>query len=291
VSHRLLSFILIGLLPLTAEEISKIQSPAITEASGLALSSANPDFLWTHNDSGGSPQVHLLGSDGSDRGQVTITGCSITDWEDLASFTLAGENYLLIADTGDNEGRRPSASLIIIAEPKLPSAGKRLEITVTPAWQIQFTYPGGPQDCEAVAVDAHTGKIILISKRTKPPQVYELPLSPPKSAAPLSAVLIGKTAVVSRTMPFLPYGNQPTGFDISADGKLAAVITYSEIFLFRRQLNESWATALAGKPTALSPHRLKQAEAVAISKDGKTVYAVSEGERSPMTRFHVLETP
>lgn len=287
----ILSVVLLGLLPLAADELPRIQSPAITEASGLALSSANPEFLWTHNDSGGTPQVHLIGSDGSDHGQVTVSGCVNTDWEDIASFTLAGKNYLLIADTGDNDAKRPSVSLIIIPEPSLPEAGKRLEATVASAWQIHFTYPGGPRDCESVAVDSKAGKILLISKRTKPPEVYELPLNPPKSNTPLSAVLLGNTAVVSATLPFMPYGNQPTGLDISADGQVAAVITYSEIFLFPRQPNETWASALSRRPTALQPHHLKQAEAVALAKNGETVFAISEGKSSPIIRIPVPQLP
>ncbi len=292
-NRLILSVSLLSLLPLAAEELPRIQSPAITEASGLAVSSANPEFLWTHNDSGGTPQVHLIGSDGSDHGQVTVSGCANTDWEDLASFTLAGKNYLLIADTGDNDAKRPSVSLIIIPEPSLPAAGKRLEATVAPAWQIHFTYPGGPRDCESVAVDSKAGKILLISKRTKPPEVYELPLRPTKTEAsiPLSAVLIGNTAVVSAALPFMPYGNQPTGLDISADGQLAAVITYSEIFLFPRQPKETWAIALSRRPTALPPHHLKQAEAVALAKNGETVFAISEGKSSPIIRLPVPQLP
>jgi hypothetical protein len=285
VSRSILSFFLLSLIPLAAEVIPKIQSPAITEASGLAVSSTNKDYLWTLNDSGGTPQVHIFGSDGSDHGQVTIEGCSNTDWEDLASFTLDGKNYLLIAGTGDNAAKRPSVSLIIIPEPALPAAGKRLDASITPAWQIQFAYPDGPRDCESVAVDVQAGKILLLSKRTKPPEIYEVPLKPAKSEAPLSAVLIGTTAVVSSTFPFMPYGNQPTGFDISADGRLAAVITYSEVFLFPRQPKETWAAAFARKPIALPPHQLQQAESVAISKDGKSVIAISEGKNSPIRRW------
>jgi hypothetical protein len=291
VSRLILSFSLLSLLPLAAEKLTRIQSPAITEASGLAVSTANPELLWTHNDSGGTPQVHLIGSDGSAHGQVTVSGCVNTDWEDLASFTLAGKNYLLIADTGDNAAKRSSVSLIIIPEPNLPATGKPLEATVDPAWQIHFTYPGGPRDCESVAVDVQAGKILLISKRTKPPEVYELPLKPATTEAPLSAVLLGNTAVVSPTLPFMPYGNQPTGFDISADGQVAAVITYSEIFLFPRQPEETWASVFARPPIALPAHHLKQAEAVALAKNGEAVFALSEGKSSPIIRLPVSQRP
>lgn len=37
----------------------------------------------------------------------------------------------------------------------------------------------GPRDCEAVAVDAATGQVLLISKSAFPPELFSLPLSNP----------------------------------------------------------------------------------------------------------------
>ena len=85
---------------------------------------------------------------------------------------------LLAAAAGDNSSKRESCTLHILHEPALPVAGVKLAATVTAAWQIQFCYEGGPRDCEAVAVDTKAGQILLISKRTEPPEVYQLPLRP-----------------------------------------------------------------------------------------------------------------
>ena len=105
-------------------ETPKIQSPAITEASGLAISPTHPDFMWVINDSGGSPDIHLLGTDGSERGKLTVKGVKNIDWEDLASFTLDGNPYLLVADTGDNNAKRETRTFYILREPTLPAEGK-----------------------------------------------------------------------------------------------------------------------------------------------------------------------
>lgn len=264
---------------------AKIQSPAIQEASGLAISPANPDYMWVINDSGGTTDLLLLGTDGMDRGKVVLKGVKNVDWEDLASFTIDGEPYLLVADTGDNNAKRETRAFHILREPALPAAGKNLDGTAVPAWQIEFRYEGGPRDCESVAVDAKAGKILFISKRTDPPEVYELPLRAPSKKGTLTARPIGRTSVKSPTGDLFAFSNQPTGLDISADGSLAAVVTYYGVFLFPRSPAESWAEAFSKKPVALPPHRLGQAESVAFSKDGKTIFAVSEGRASPIARY------
>lgn len=270
---------------LSVAERLKIQSPEVNEASGIAVSQTNPDFMWIVNDSGGMPAIHLAGTDGTDRGKVTLEGVKNIDWEDLASFTLDGKSYLLVADTGDNSAKRESCTLHIVREPALPAAGKNLAVTAVPAWQVHFHYDGGPRDCEAVAVDIQSGKILLISKRTDPPEVYELPLRRPGNKSVLTARPVGRTSVKSPGGDFLAFSNQPTGMDISADGSLAAVITYYGVFLFPRSPAESWAEAFSKKPVTLPPHRLGQAESVAFSRDWKTLFAISEGRASQIARY------
>lgn len=263
----------------------KLRTPAITEASGLAISSADPGSMWIVNDSGGTPDVHLTSTDGTYRGKVTLKDTKNIDWEDLASFTLDGKSYLLVADTGDNSSKRDSCIIYVLREPAIPEAGKNLDSTVVPVWQIRFRYEDGPRDCESVAVDTKAGKIILISKRTNPPMVYELPLHPPEKAEFLTARKIGQTSVKCPTLTLIPFHDQPTGLDITTDNSLAAVITYYGVFLFPRQPKESWADAFSHTPTVLPPHSLGQAESIAFSKDGRTLFAVAEGKESPIRRY------
>ena len=270
-------------LPVKGAE--KLHPSPIVEASGLAISSVNPSFMWLVNDSGGAPDIYLTHTDGTYRGKVTVKGTTNIDWEDLASFSLDGKNYLLVADTGDNSSRRDSCTLYILREPTIPEPAKNLATTVIPAWQIQFRYEDGPRDCEAVGVDAKAGKIILISKRTHPPQIYELPLHPSKKHSIQTARKIGQMTVNCPILSLIPFRDQPVGLAINADHSLAAVVTYYSIFLFPRQPTESWAVALSHPPTILPPHSLGQAESVAFSKDGKTLYTVAEGNESLIKRY------
>ena len=286
---RVIAFSLLAAATLAAEPAfvlrlgdAKLTSPAVTEASGLAASPSKEGFLWMINDSGGTPEIHLAQSDGTSRGAVQIEDARNIDWEDLAAFQLDGKPYLLIADTGDNGSARESVTLHIVREPILPAAGETLSGKAQVAWKIDFTYEDGPRDCESVAVDAENGKIILISKRTVPPGVYELPLTPWKIAI---ARKIGTTETIAPGIISIPFANQPTGLDISADHRMAAVVTYLGVFLFRREEKESWAEAFAKKPEVLAPHKLAQAEAVAFSRNGASIFAVSEKANSPIARY------
>lgn len=266
---------------------AKLASRAVTEASGLAVSPTDAGFLWMINDSGGTPEIHLSGTDGTSRGSVKIADAKNTDWEDLAAFSLGGEPYLLIADIGDNASKRSSCTLYIVHEPTLPADGKSVSGEIPIAWEISFSYEDGPRDCEAVAVDAKGGKIILVNKRTEIPGVYELPLRPGKNPV---ARKIGTTATKASGISFpIPFGNQPTGMDISADNRMAAIVTYLGVFLFKREQDETWADALARRPEFLGAHGLAQAESVAFSRDGKRIFAVSEKANSPIARFDAAE--
>lgn len=286
---RLLAISLLASAALSAEPAfnllpgdAKLSSPAVTEASGLAASCAEDGFLWMINDSGGTTEIHLAQADGTARGSVVVEDVRNIDWEDLAAFSVDGKHFLLIADTGDNGSARESVTLHIVHEPKLPAAGETLSGKVHVASRIDFTYEDGPRDCESVAVDVENGKVILISKRTEPPCVYELPLKPSKNAI---ARKTGTTATKAPGIVPIRFANQPTGLDISACHRRAAVVTYHGVFLFRRAENESWAEALAKTPEALAPHKLQQAEAVAFSRDGKSIFAVSEKADSPVVRY------
>lgn len=271
------------------KERQRIQSDGITEASGMAVSSRDGRFLWIVNDSGAKPDIHLIQTDGTGRGSVRLKDVKNKDWEDLDSFTLNGKSYLLVADTGDNDSKRESCTLWILREPDLPKDGANLDATVIPGSKIQFRYEDGPRDCESVAVDEKAGKILLISKRTKPPCVYQLPLVLDNKRGTLIARKVGTTEVRCPVISLIPFRDQPTGLDISADGKLAAAVTYCGVFLFPKKPGEDWAAAFSRQPTVLPPHHLTQAESVAISKDGKSIFVVSEGKNSPIARY--LDSP
>jgi hypothetical protein len=50
------------------------ESPRVVESSGVAVSRAYPDVLWTHNDSGDGPYLYATDLHGKDRGAVQVSG-------------------------------------------------------------------------------------------------------------------------------------------------------------------------------------------------------------------------
>ena len=274
------------------------QLPAVVrEASGLAVSRRDPSLRWTHNDRGARPRLYALDSQGGLRGTVTVTGAGSHDWEDLATFELEGQAWILIADTGDNFLRRHNAVLYLIAEPDPAMLQDDARISVPLHARIPVKFPGGPQDCEGVAVDVVRREILLVSKRSSPPMIYRLPLVlEPDLArnAPAAEALVALSNLPQpRWWAMFNVGTGgllrawPTGLDISADGRTAVVLTYGEPYLFQRAAEEDWAAAFARPPRQLSPHGLPQAEAVAFSADARQILVTTEGAEAPLLRYEL----
>lgn len=261
-----------------AAERPVVRASGVAEASGLAVSRRDPGRLWIINDSGAAAELHAVGTDGRELGRVAVSGARNVDWEDLASFKLDGTPWLLVADTGDNNARREDCVLYLLEEPAAAVGAARV------AREIRFRYEGGPRDCESVAVDVPNRKILLVSKRTEPPEVHELPLAA-GGAGVLTTKRVGTLRVAAPAGSLIPFRDQPTGLDIAADGSLAAVVTYYGVFLFPRRGGESWAEAFGRPAEVLAAHRLGQAESVALAADGETVFVVSEGRGSPLVCY------
>ena len=164
--------------------IASLADPLINESSGLACGRRNVGAFWTHNDSGDAPRIFAFGHKGEALATYSIAEAIAIDWEDMASFTLAGRHYLVIADTGDNVRVRPRVTLYFIEEPALDLSQRPVVGQAKIVQAITFTFADGPQDCESVAVDPAGRTVYLVSKRGKP-TVYELPLPEAADGKPL----------------------------------------------------------------------------------------------------------
>lgn len=271
---------------LPAVGVGRLTSPELAEASGLASSRLRQKVFWLVNDSGSDPVLHAINLQGAALGSVRVAGVKNVDWEDLASFVWQGRSWLLVADTGDNLARRDEVVLHLVPEPEAQNG--RYAGSVRPHWSLRFRYPGGPRDCEAVAVDVPRGEILLLSKRNQPAVLYSLPLQAPMpSAGPVkarkvTAVEILPVATDSHLLElFGSFQTQPTAMDISADGLAAVVLTYQDAYLYRRQPRESWATAMQRQPQRIvlpGLDYLPQREALCFTADGSGLLVTSEGE-------------
>ena len=281
-----------GASPDTAVRVGELENAALDETSGLAASRRRPDLLWAINDSGAPPRLFALGLDGSDRGTVDLAGATNVDWEDLAAFELDGTPYLLVADVGDNAARRDRVVLYVLEEPVLGADRFPAGSTASVAWAIELVYEDGPLDCEAVGVDAASGRVLLVSKRTEPARLYEAPLRP---AAPgrVRATRVAEITNLPRPTAadleedplFGAFRAQVTALDVAADGLELVAVTYKDAYRFPRNDDQSWAEAVSGLPEVLTLPRMVQTEAGAYGADGAALYVTSEQRPAPLIRL------
>ena len=273
-----------GQAPPFAQLSGLILAQQLDEVSGMAASRSHADTLWVLNDGGNAAALYAIGNRGSLRATLRIDGVPNTDWEDVAAFDLQGRHYLLIADTGDNGGLRRTLQLHVVEEPRTLLDGH-----ARPAWSIAFRWPDGPRDCEAVAVDAANGQVLLVSKRRRPPELFVLPLRPASSGLQVArrvGFLAGVPQPDAESLRENPHQarvrNQITAADLSPDGRTFAVLTYSDVLLYARPPHDSWAQALAIAPQVHHLPWLPQAEALAWSADGRGLYATGEHSPAPL---------
>ena len=269
--------------------VGTLEDPALDEASGLARSQHDPDLLWIINDGGAKPRIHATDRHGASRGMVSVAGARNVDWEDLASFRWRGAPYLLIADIGDNDARRDMLSLYVIEEPYLKSASA---VKVEPKWRIDFTYPNGARDAEAIAVDAANERVFVLTKRDIPAVLYELPLVP-RGDDILTATRVG--TIVSLPAPrrqdveYAPLSKdwhwQPTAMDIAADNLAALIMTYRAVYVYRRNVDDAWFAALSRRPLVIDIRGYRDAEAAVFSADGESIFVTVEQQHAPLLRI------
>lgn len=265
-----------------------LEGPPRQETSGMALSRRTPGIVWTHDDSGGSPQ--LFGDDlasGKRRGILRLTGVKNEDWEDVASFERDGRAWLVVGDVGDNDARRRAVRLHVVEEPAAATLRPDTWTDVAPAYTINFRYVDGPHDCEGLAVDPAEGFVYLVTKRERIPRLYRLPLGDPRGQLVEAAFVTEVEGVVTSRRPDNiikrlagPRFSWPTGMDMSADGRYAVILTYGEPLVFARAAGQPWAEVFRRDPVRLGFHGFPQAEAVCFSADGRSIYVASESTRA-----------
>jgi hypothetical protein len=264
----------------------ELANPDIDELSGLAVSHADATLLWGHNDTGGGRRLYRIGLNGEDLGSVRVVGADSSDWEDIAAFDDDGGPALLIADTGDNFALRSWPALYAVRDP-----GRRGEPVLL--WRLDFRYPDGAHDCEAVAVDPRDRAILLVTKREAPPRLYRLPLPQGAPPARQTAEFLGEVAGLPPmptlrqrlTAPFAFLRDSPAALDISRDGLAAVLVTGRQAYVYRRATGMDWAAALARTPVAVPLPDFKQIEAAALTKDGRELIVGSEGRPGRLARI------
>lgn len=241
--------------------LGNLDNPDINEASGLAASQAHPFFLYTHNDSGGDPDIYIIDTLGRYQGKIHLEGVDNKDWEDIAigPGKEAGVPYVYVGDIGDNNSKRDRAQVYRFPEP----AQLQEEISIKPE-TLTLRYPDGPRDAETLLVDPWSGDLLILSKRDTSNTLYRA-----------AADQLEAGEVVLEEVMKLPV-TMAVGGDISADGRQILIKNYWAVYYWERKEGETLAEALKRKPVQLPYKPEPQGEAIGFSASGDRYYTLSE---------------
>ncbi len=220
------------------EATVELQSSLLTESSGVCCDQERT--VWTHNDSGGKPNIFGFNSNGVLLGTVLLRDADARDWEDMCCFTTSAGEFIAIGDVGDNLASRKSVQIYVIRRPE-----KQLPESVSPVvLQLDVRYETGPVNCEALAFDNRRGSFWLASKENLRCRLFEVSVPNLNEALRASSAKkpIQVVAEVRGQIP-LPV---VTGADISPDGSLFVFCTYAPGGILARKSNSSGASGQPG---------------------------------------------
>jgi hypothetical protein len=257
--------------PLRSTVTGHVDGSEATELSGLALSASQPGVLWSHNDSGDRARVFALRTDASLIASLDVPGAEAVDWEDIA---IGPGGDLLLGDIGDNDEQRPSVAVYRVPEPKLADH----PTTMAPATRYTYTYPDGPHNAETLIADPRTGEVVIVTKALSG-----------RSGVYSARLGAGTTQTLKRAGTIeLGLGGLATAGDVSADGRVVAVRTYTSLYVWSRRSGVSIARTLVDGDHctgATGLGREGQGEALALTRDGRSFYTVPEGAAPALRRY------
>lgn len=203
-----------------AVPFARTRAEGLVESSGLVASRQYEGVFWTHNDSGGDPELFAIGLDGSLLGRVAIEDVSNVDWEDIA---IDDGGRLYIGDIGNNSSRRQDLSVLVIDEPD-PSAE-----SVPVLHRLPYRFPDQPWPPDGAEANFDSeglfwaqGRLYLISKRRDDTLtvLYRFP----------EGTQGGELERVSS----FDVGGMTTAADTTPDGRYLAVLSYRSVLVFER---------------------------------------------------------
>ncbi len=242
----------------------------VDEASGIGDSFANPGFLWVELDSGNPPALYLLNHDGKQGKTILLKGATNRDWEDLvvSSGPVQSKKYVYIGEIGDNNLAYSQYSIYRLPEPDANAD------SISSFAKIDFKYPDGAHDAEAMLVDGTTKDIFIITKRDQNSKVYKL--SYPQDTAALNTA----SFIID-----LPYKGVVSAAMASSQNELM-VKTYSSVYYYKRKNGESIDQALK-QSYQLLPYQVEaQGEAICFANDNSGFYTLSEKSFLPSAKLN-----
>lgn len=266
-----------------------LQDDRITESSGVAPYSRSSEILFTHNDSGDIPRFFAIGPDGETLATYNMIGLAVSvDWEDMARGPGAdGKPALFFADIGDNGSSRPFVTVYEIPEPDVGTADTEEHLNLGgPFGPItHLMYEDGSHDAETLFVHPKTGALGVVTKSADGESgVYVAGKPDANGFATLDRVATISFKKIARPYQKADFGPesrlQTTGGDMSPDGKRLVIRTYVEAFEWN--VAKGLAAGLKRTPVRIPLPRTNQGEAIAYTRNGRSLVTTTEQRPSPV---------
>ncbi|MCE7009526.1 hypothetical protein LWC34_42970 [Kibdelosporangium philippinense] len=261
----------VALAPVTAAhadpvERCKLNVKSIGELSGLASDGSK---MYATNDGGTKVSVSVLSKDC----KVERTITNKLDPFDVEDMAVAKDGTIWLSDTGDNSKKRETVALIALK----PNGNATL---------YRLTYPDGQHDAEALLLDQKGVPYIVTKEPFGPAEVYR-PEGELASPGPTKLTKVGSVDFKTTETPGgptrIPHAIATvlvTGGAVSADGKVVALRTYTDAYLFSAPDGDI-AAALKREPVRVGLPDEPQGETIAFEPDG-TLLTGSEGVGQPI---------
>jgi hypothetical protein len=280
----------------------------IVESSGVVASSKRDDVFFTHNDSGDLARFFAVDDHGCTLARYALGGLTTPvdefkashDVEDIARGPHDGTSTLWLADIGDNLHQRVEIDVYAVPEPNSnASAGRSSTGCPTAAEEVvaattyRLKYADVAHDAETLLADPHTGQLFIVTKEpTGESQLYAAPptLDPNvvNTLTPVAEIAYPPSTTYDRTPDqIVGAGPEQLGFDaagrlwavggdVSPSGDRVVIRTYTDAY--------EWAIPAAGLagaftavPTKIPLRYQKQGEAIAYTRDGRSLVTTCEG--------------
>ncbi len=197
----------------------------VQETSGIET--ANPLYVWTHNDSDGEPELYKIDTFGTLIKTIVIKNAQNTDWEDMTSD---GNSYY-IGDIGNNANSRKDLKIYKIPNPE-NIAGDTVEadiISFSYSNQNQFPPDNAHKNFDAEALIYFDSSLYIFSKNYTNPftgytYLYKVPSKPGQYVATLLDSF--KTGTGYKEQWWV------TAADMSPDAKKLVLLSSDKLFVF-----------------------------------------------------------
>ncbi|MDD7964187.1 hypothetical protein [Actinomycetospora lemnae] len=242
----------------------------LAEASGLV---AGPSGGYeVVNDSGNPSTVSVLDDDCAVVGETEVSAQG-RDVEDLAR---GDDGTLWLADVGDNGRRRATVAMLRVG----PDG-----TTVT-----RLTYPDGAHDAESLLLPADDRPVIVTKDLGGRSGVY-VAAEPAGGGGTGRLQRAGEVVVPGEAITTLGSGSY-TGGAISADGRVVALRTYADAWLYPAPggtaTAEDVVAALRGTPVRVPLPGEVQGEAIAFAPDGTLLTTGETPSGQPAAPLHAV---